>query len=294
MSKVALVVMAAGMASRYGGEKQVEGMGPHGEILLEYSIHDAMRAGFDKVVFIIKPGMAEKMREICGNRLEKSIEVRYAEQDFSSIPAFYPVPKERVKPFGTVHAVLCAQEYLSEPFAVINADDYYGVESFQQMFDFLNSNAADGSAAMMGYRLKNTVSKNGSVTRGLCAIQNGMLTGVREVKKIRQSEDGGIFEEADAEKRLDPESPVSMNFWGFAPSIFRDMRAYFENFLKHIPEGNLTAECLLPEMVDSLIHSGALRVRVLETEAVWFGVTYRADRENVVRALKKLHDEGVY
>ena len=131
MSKAALVVMAAGMASRYGGEKQVEGMGPHGEILLEYSIHDAMRAGFDKVVFIIKPGMAEKMREICGNRLEKSIEVCYAEQDFSSIPAFYPVPKERVKPFGTVHAVLCAQEYLSEPFAVINADDSYGVESFQ-------------------------------------------------------------------------------------------------------------------------------------------------------------------
>lgn len=294
MSKAALVVMAAGMASRYGGEKQVEGMGPHGEILLEYSIHDAMRAGFDKVVFIIKPGMAEKMREICGNRLEKSIEVCYAEQDFSSIPAFYPVPKERVKPFGTVHAVLCAQKYLSEPFAVINADDYYGVESFQQMFDFLNSGAVEGSAAMMGYRLKNTVSKNGSVTRGLCAIQNGMLTGVREVKKIRQSEDGGIFEEADAEKRLDPESPVSMNFWGFTPSVFRDMRAYFENFLKNIPEGNLTAECLLPEMVDSLIHSGALRVRVLETEAVWFGVTYRADRENVVRALKKLHDEGVY
>lgn len=294
MSKAALVVMAAGMASRYGGEKQVEGMGPHGEILMEYSIHDAMRAGFDKVVFIIKPGMADKMREICGDRLEKQIEVRYAEQDFSSIPAFYRVPEARVKPFGTVHAVLCAQEALSEPFAVINADDYYGVESFRQMFDFLVSEAGEGSAAMMGYRLKNTVSKNGDVTRGLCAIQDGMLTGVREVKKIRQRADGSIFEEGEAESRLDPESPVSMNFWGFSTSIFRDMRDYFERFLRKIPQDSLTAECLLPEMVDVLIRSGSLRVRVLETDAAWFGVTYRADRENVARALKRLHDEGVY
>lgn len=294
MSKAALVVMAAGMASRYGGDKQVEGMGPHGEILLEYSIHDAMRAGFDKVVFIIKPGMQEKIRDICGKRLEKKIEVRYAEQDFSSIPAFYRVPAERIKPFGTVHAVLCAEEALSEPFAVINADDYYGVESFWQMFEFLIHDAEKGAAAMMGYRLKNTVSPSGSVTRGICAIENGMLSGVREVKKICLRENGRIFEEAVPPVELDPESPVSMNFWGFSTDVFSDMRDYFSAFLKSVPQGNITAECLLPEMVDALIKNGKLRVRVLETEAAWFGVTYRADRAHVQQALKALHDRGIY
>ena len=294
MSNAALVVMAAGMASRYGSDKQTEGMGPNGEILLEYSIHDAMRAGFDKVVFIIKRGMREKIRTICGSRLEKEIQVCYAEQDFDSIPAFYKVPAERVKPFGTVHAVLCAEKCLNEPFAVINADDYYGVESFQQMYAYLQSDAKKGHAAMMGYRLKNTVSPSGSVTRGLCQIEGGFLKSVREVKKISLRADGKICEEKEPPEELNPESPVSMNFWGFSTDIFSDMRAYFEDFLGNIPEGNLKAECLLPEMVDHLVREGRLSVRVLETEATWFGVTYQADRENVQKALKKLHDQGIY
>ena len=222
------------------------------------------------------------------------MEVCYAEQDFSSIPSFYSVPKDRVKPFGTVHAVLCAESFVHEPFAVINADDYYGVESFQQMYDFLIADAKQGSAAMMGYRLKNTVSPSGSVTRGLCSIENGMLRGVREVRKINLHADGKIFEEAEEPGILNPESPVSMNFWGFSPAIFLKMRNYFEDFLKNIPQENITAECLLPEMVDALIHLNQLQVRVLETEATWFGVTYRADRENVRAALKCLHDQGIY
>lgn len=294
MSNAALVVMAAGMASRYGGDKQTEGMGPNGEILLEYSIHDAMRAGFDKVVFIIRRGMKEKIRAICGQRLEEKIEVRYAEQNFDSIPPFYTIPQARVKPFGTVHAVLCAEKCLNEPFAVINADDYYGVESFQQMYAFLRKDAKKGSAAMMGYRLRNTVSPSGSVTRGLCEIQNGFLKTVREVRKISLCAEGKIYEEAETPIELNPESPVSMNFWGFSPDIFPDMRAYFECFLRNIPADNIKAECLLPEMVDNLLREGKLRVRVLETEATWFGVTYQADRENVQKALKKLHDQGIY
>ena len=167
MKRAALVVMAAGRASRYGGNKQIEGMGPHGEILMEYSIYDAIRAGFTKVVFVIKPEMQERMQEICGDRIARQIDVRYAHQDFSSIPPVYTVPAERVKPFGTVHAVLCALEHIDEPFAVINADDYYGVESFAQMYAFLTTRCSAGRAAMMGYQLKNTVSKNGTVTRGI-------------------------------------------------------------------------------------------------------------------------------
>ncbi len=294
MSKAALVIMAAGMASRYGSEKQVEGMGPNGEILLEYSVHDAKRAGFDKAVFIIRPGMREKIRAICGRRLESEIEVCYAEQDFASIPSFYKIPEGRVKPFGTVHAVLCARAFVKEPFAVINADDYYGVESFRQMYDFLVGGMGENQAAMMGYRLKNTVSPSGSVTRGLCAIENGMLTGVREVRKISLREDGTIFEETQTPRILDPESPVSMNFWGFSQDIFPCMQNHFERFLKNIQSGDIAAECLLPEMVDTLIRKGKLSVRVLETEATWFGVTYRADREKVRAALKSLHERGIY
>lgn len=291
MKRAALVVMAAGMASRYGGNKQIEGMGPNGEILMEYSICDAIRAGFTKVVFIIKPEMLDRMRELCGDRLEKRIEVCYAFQDFTSVPDVYRVPEERVKPFGTVHAALCARPYIKEPFAVINADDYYGVESFAQMYAFLTGD--EGCAAMMGYCLGNTVSRNGSVTRGICRVENGMLAGVREVKKIGVAEDGSIVDLSDG-GRLDEDAPVSMNFWGFRESVFADMDAAFRAFLTGIEEGDLTAEYLLPVLVDELIRGGRLSVRVLPTKAIWFGVTYREDRPAVAAALKALHDAGIY
>lgn len=296
MNRAALVVMAAGMASRYGGNKQIEGMGPHGEILMEYSIRDAIRAGFTKVVFIIKPEMLERMKQICGDRFSREIEVCYAFQDFSSIPSFYEIPEARVKPFGTVHAVLCARPYIREPFAVVNADDYYGVESFAQMYGFLSGSHGAARAAMMGYQLKNTVSKNGTVTRGICQVEGGRLSSVREVKKISLLPDGRIVNasDPDALEVLDPEAPVSMNFWGFSQEIFPVMDGAFERFLKQIQPGDVTAEYLLPVFVDQQIRAGTLDVTVLPTAAIWFGVTYKEDRPAVAEALRKLHDAGVY
>lgn len=293
MKKAALVVMAAGMASRYGGNKQIEGMGPHGEILMEYSIFDAIRAGFTKVVFVIKPEMLDRMKEICGDRLSRQIEVEYAFQDFSSIPSFYAIPEGRVKPFGTVHAVLCALDKLSEPFAVINADDYYGVESFSQMYEFLTARSAPDQAAMMGYQLRNTVSKNGTVTRGICRVDEDRLVGVREVKRIALRPDGTIIDE-DHDEILPPDASVSMNFWGFSHEIAASMRDAFENFLHRASDDDLTCEYLLPVFVDQMIQSSRLSVTVLPTPAIWFGVTYKQDRPHVVSALAELHARGVY
>ena len=291
-----LVVMAAGMASRYGGNKQITGMGPNNEILLEYSVCDAMRAGFNKVVFIIRPDMLDAMKRICGDKLAKKIKVEYAFQDYSSLPGWYAVPEGRTKPFGTVHAVLCARDCVKEPFAVINADDYYGVDSFQKMHDFLVANADPSKAAMVGYRLKNTVSIHGAVTRGVCKVVDGRMVDVDEVAKIRLYEDGRIADTSAGEpgRDLDPDSLVSMNFWGFQPAIFDQMQAYFEEFLKAADPADIKAECLLPVMVDCLLKRGSITVDMLETEAVWFGVTYQEDRPLVQQALLELHAKGVY
>ena len=291
-----LVVMAAGMASRYGGNKQIAGMGPNGEILLEYSVFDAIRAGFTKVVLIIRPDMLDAVKQICGDRRSRKIRVEYAFQDYASLPAWYAVPEGRVKPYGTVHAVLCARDRVAEPFAVINADDYYGVDSFRQMREFLAGGGGAERAAMVGYRLKNTVSIHGAVTRGICRVVDGRMADVREVQKIRLYLDGRIADTSAGEpgRALDPESLVSMNFWGFQPAIFDAMQRYFEAFLRAADPGDPKAECLLPVMVDSLLRAGDIRVDVLRTDAVWFGVTYQEDRPLVQRALAELHAEGVY
>ena len=291
-----LVVMAAGKASRYGGNKQITGMGPNNEILLEYSVCDAIRAGFNKVVFIIRPDMLDAVKQICGDKLSKKIEVDYAFQDYSSLPAWYAVPEGRVKPFGTVHAVLCARSCVKEPFAVINADDYYGVDSFQKMHDFLVGDAEPSRAAMVGYRLKNTVSIHGAVTRGVCKVVDGRMVDVDEVAKIRLYPDGRIADTSAGEpgRDLDPEALVSMNFWGFQPAVFDAMQAYFEDFLKAADPADIKCECLLPVMVDSLLKADKLTVDMLQTDSVWFGVTYQEDRPLVQRALAELHAEGVY
>ena len=291
-----LVVMAAGMASRYGGNKQITGMGPNGEILLEYSVCDAIRAGFSKVVFIIRPDMLDAVKRICGDKLAKKIQVEYAFQDYSSLPAWYQVPEGRTKPFGTVHAALCARACVNEPFAIINADDYYGVDSFQKMHDYLVASSDPSRAAMVGYRLKNTVSIHGAVTRGVCKVENGRMVDVDEVAKIRLYEDGRIADTSGGEpgRDLDPNALVSMNFWGFQPAIFDQMQAYFEEFLKAADPADIKAECLLPVMVDALLKRDKLTVDMLETEAVWFGVTYQEDRPLVQQALLELHAKGVY
>ena len=291
-----LLIMAAGLGSRYGGNKQIDRIGPNGEILMEYSIHDAVEAGFDKVVFVIRRSMEALFREMIGDKVARKVKVEYAFQDYSSLPDWYKVPEGRTKPFGTVHAVLCARDCVKEPFAVINADDYYGVDSFQKMHDFLVSSAEPGRAAMVGYRLKNTVSIHGAVTRGICRVADGRMADVDEVSKIRLYPDGRIADTSTGEPGadLDPDALVSMNFWGFQPAMFDTMQAYFQDFLRAADPADLKAECLLPVMVDRLLKSGRISVDVLETEAVWFGVTYQEDRPMVQQALKALHEQGVY
>ncbi len=291
-----LLIMAAGMGSRYGGNKQVDGLGPNGEILMEYSIYDAIRAGFDKVVFVIKPGMKETLASICGDSIAKKVKVDYAFQDFSSVPSFYHIPEERTKPFGTVHAVLVARDYIDQPFAVINADDYYGVSAFSTIYEKLQTLAPEGEATMVGYQLQNTVSKNGTVSRGVCHAVNGNLDKVVETLKIKLCENGEIRDIGAGEpgELLDPLAPVSMNFWGFTPWIFGKLEEYFATFLKGLAPDAIKAECLLPVFVDKLMHEGELTVPMLTTDAVWFGVTYKEDKPFVQAELRKLHESGVY
>lgn len=287
--KTTLLIMAAGLGSRYGGDKQVDGVGPHGEMLMQYSIYDAVAAGFDKLVFVIKPAYKVIIDKLCDGL--SGVEVACVYQDFDSIPAFYKVPPDRVKPFGTVHAVLSASCVIDEPFAVINADDFYGRDAFIKLHERLIS-IAPGEGAMVAYRLKNTVSLNGSVTRGICLVEDGALASVKETYSIVVDKDGVI---SDGEGGvLYGESLVSMNMWGFHASVLENMKEEFDAFLRTIPDGDIRAEYALPTMVDKLISCGKLRVDVLSTDAVWFGVTYREDRDYVAGELKKLHESGAY
>jgi dTDP-glucose pyrophosphorylase len=301
--KTTLVIMAAGMGSRYGGSKQVDGLGPNNEILMEYSIYDAIRAGFNKVVFIIKPDMKALMEDICGRRVAamkakdgSTVEVAYAFQDFSSVPAWYRIPAERVKPFGTAHAVLCARDVVHEPFAVINADDYYGTDAFSVIYVELCRLPAEGAGTMVGYRVDKTVSANGTVTRGVCETENGRLTKIVETFKIKLYPNGDIrdVENGEDSPLIPPETPVSMNFWGFTPWIFEKLEAYFDSFLKNLPAENIKGECLLPSLVGELIDRGEMTVSVLRSGARWFGVTYKEDKPAVQEELRRLHDAGVY
>ena len=301
--KAALVIMAAGMGSRYGGNKQVDGLGPNGEILMEYSIYDAIRAGFNKVVFIIKPDMKELMEDLCGRRIAQmkandgsSVEVAYAFQDFSSVPSWYKIPAERVKPFGTAHAVLCARDVVKEPFAVINADDYYGADAFPTIYNELCKLPEKGAATMVGYRVDKTVSENGTVTRGVCQTENGKLTKIVETFKIKLYPNGDIrdIENGEDSPLIPPETPVSMNFWGFTPWIFEKLEQFFTDFLKNLAADNIKGEALLPTLVGELIDKNELTVSVLHSNARWFGVTYKEDKPAVQAELKKLHDAGVY
>lgn len=295
-----LVIMAAGIGSRYGGNKQTDGVGPHGEILMEYGVYDAVRAGFDKVVFIIKPDMRELMERLCGRMAAglrtadgRPVEVCYAYQDSTSLPAWYTAPEGRTKPFGTAHAVLCTRELVHEPFCVINADDYYGVDAYRTMYSALRTIPAEGAAAMVGYMLRNTVTAHGTVSRGVCHVKDGCLTDIHETLKIALLPDGTIRDEASG-VTLEGDAVVSMNFWGFMPSIFQELEAYFDHFLRCEAGDNIKAECLLPGMVGDLLEQGRLEVSVLHSADRWFGMTYHEDRQAVAAELQKLHAGGVY
>ncbi len=299
-----LVIMAAGLGSRYGtGCKPIEGVGPAGEILLEYAVYDAVRAGFSKFVFIIKDDMRQFMETLCSGSLSHlttkdgaPIEIVCVYQGFDSLPAFYTVPEGRTKPYGTTHATLCAKDVVNEPFAIIGADDYFGKEGFHEVYRELKKLSSAGEACMVGYRLKNTISEKGSVTRGICREENGLLTEVVETYKILACPDGVIRAEAESDNPypLDPDSLVSMNFWGCHPSVFTIMEEYFADFLRKLPPDDLKSECLLPVMFDNLIKSSKVSVKVLQSGDKWFGMTYAADRPKVAEELQKLHDAGVY
>ncbi len=293
-----LLVMAAGMGSRFGGNKQIAKVGPNGELLLHYSIYDAHKAGFDKVVFVIKRAMEEEFRALMAGSIPADMEVHYAFQEFDSLPGGFIPPEGRVKPYGTVHAVLAAKDVIDEPFAVINADDYYGQDAFTTMADSLRRmQGKENTASMVAYCLKNTVSENGSVTRGVCEKDEaGNLLKVTETYGIKPFPDGTIRDvhHDEAGIILDAEALVSMNFWGLTPWFFgaaeRDLIAFLQS-----GEGDpIKKECVLPVEIDRLMHTDGLTVEVLQTDAVWFGVTYLADQEYVAGELRKLHARGVY
>ncbi|MBR3694144.1 MAG: nucleotidyltransferase [Erysipelotrichales bacterium] len=302
MDKTTIVIMAAGLGSRYGGEKQVDGLGPNNEVLMDYSIYDALAAGFNKVVFIIKKSMYESFKRQVGDRVAKKAEVHYVFQELDSmIPEWYEVPAERSKPFGTAHCLLCARDVVNEPFCVFNADDYYGPHSFQSMYEFLhnldNSNKDIKDYSMVGYKLENTISDNGTVTRGICKTNDhNELTQCIETYKIMKFDDGTIRDiNFNPEGDIIPnDNPVSMNFWGLTPEFFDFLEEFFHEFLRNLTEADLKKECLLPGAVDSYMKAGKCRVHVLTCDSKWFGVTYQEDRPSVVARLKELHDNGTY
>lgn len=298
----ALVIMAAGMGSRYGGNKQIDGVGPNNEILMEYSIFDAVRAGFDKIVLIIKPDIKDLIANIVERTInkincdyQKQVKIEYVFQDFEKLPAFYHVPESRKKPLGTLHAVLCTKDVVTEPFCVINADDYYGVDAYKIIYEELMRMPKSGRATMVGYKVKNTVTEYGTVSRGVCNVQNGNLISVKETLKIKLFSDGKIADICEEPyQELNPDTIVSMNFWGFSSSCYTDMSAYFENWLMGLQPDDIKSECYLPSYVCNQIDDGKLSVSVLNSSDKWFGMTYHEDRENVVATLKELHENGTY
>ena len=299
MKKTALVIMAAGIGSRFGkGIKQLAPLGPNGEIIMEYSIHDALEAGFNKVVFIIRKDIEEEFKEIIGDKIEKITEVEYAFQSLDDLPGDFKKPEDRTKPWGTGQAVLAARKVLSEPFAVINADDYYGKEAYVKVHDYLvQEQPEDGMLhiCMAGFRLGNTLSDNGSVTRGVCHIEDGKLTGVTETHDIFKTETGAEARYADGSvKELDVNCLVSMNMWGLTPAFMETLEKGFVDFLGNLGDNAAKKEYLLPEVVDHLIKAEAAKVDVLDTKDTWFGVTYQEDKEIVRAAFKELSEKGVY
>lgn len=301
MKDTALVIMAAGIGSRFGGGiKQLEPVGPNGEIIMDYSIHDAMEAGFNKVIFIIRRDLEKDFKEIIGHRIEKLLPVEYAYQELEDLPDGYEVTPGRTKPWGTGQAVLSIKGMADGPFLVINADDYYGREGFRRIHEYMaehmDSQSEIYDICMGGFVLSNTLSDNGTVTRGVCQVDgDGCLTNVTETYNIQMKEDGlHATDESGAPVTISPSQPVSMNMWGLPASFIQELEKGFPVFLDSLKEGDIKSEYLLPKIIDNLVQNKKAKVTVLDTPDKWFGVTYREDKQAVTDAIRELIRSGVY
>ena len=300
MKKPVLVIMAAGMGSRYGGLKQIDPVDKEGHIIMDFSIYDAKRAGFEKVVFIIKKAIEKEFKAGIGDRISQYMDVEYVYQELDTLPEGFEVPEGRVKPFGTGHAILSCKDVVDGPFAVINADDYYGVHAFQEIYNYLTENEDDEKYhyAMVGYILSNTLTENGYVSRGICEMdKDAFLTGITERTHIEQRDMGVQFTEDDGKTWEDiaADSIVSMNMFGFTASMLKELECRFPEFLeKGLKENPMKCEYFLPSVVSDLIEEDKADVKVLRSEDRWYGITYKEDKEAVVSAVQKLKDTGVY
>lgn len=292
-----LVIMAAGMGSRFGGLKQVEPVGPNGEFILDYSIYDAIKAGYTKIVFIIKKENYDLFRKTVGRRIEDKIKVEYAFQRIEDVPDFVSIPKERVKPWGTSHAILSAKDFVNEPFTVINADDFYGYEPYKKLYNFFKENKSDDEYAMIGYRASNTMSKNGSVKRGVCKKDgNNHLISLTE-SSLEYVDDKIIATPLDdtiEEFEIDKDNLVSMNIWGFRPNIFSYLEDEMTDFFKNHKDDLDKCEFLIPDSVFKRIKEDKIKVNVLDTLEKWYGVTYKEDKKDLVFAINKMIEDGKY
>lgn len=296
MQRPALVIMAAGMGSRFGGLKQIEPVDEQGHSIMDFSLFDAYRAGFRNIVFVIKPEMEELFREKIGTRMEQHFHVDYVYQTIDKLPDGYTVPEGRVKPWGTGHAVLCCRDVVQGPFAVINADDFYGPSAFAAIYDYLVSNTNPNRYAMVGYRVGNTVTEHGSVSRGVCRVEDGMLVDIVERSKIFKRDGGAAYtEDGETFVTLPGDTLVSMNMWGFTHEMMEQLNDRFPAFLdERMPVDPQKCEYFLPFVVDEQIKQGQAGVQVLPCEEVWYGVTYREDLEGVRAAIAGMKDNGIY
>lgn len=295
--KPTLLVLAAGMGSRYGGLKQMDGVGPNGEAILDYSVTDAIRAGFGKVVFVIRQSFADDFKKVFNKEhFKNQIEVEYVFQELDKLPEGFSVPEGREKPWGTNHAILMAKDVINEPFAIINADDFYGADAFRVISDYLSQlDNSKGNYCMVGYKLENTLSENGSVSRGVCETDaEGLLQGMTERTAISRTANGIEYKDTDGSMHpLASDATVSMNLFGFTPDYFGESEKLFVTFLKEKGQ-EMKSEYYIPYAVNTFIANGYAKMKVLKTTAQWFGVTYKEDRPSVVARLKELHDQGIY
>ena len=295
MEKPTLVILAAGMGSRYGGLKQIDTVGNNGESIIDFSIYDAKEAGFEKVVLIIRKEHEEAFRKCLTDKVSKHMEVEFAYQDMYDIPEGIKVPEGREKPWGTTHALLACRNIVKGPFAICNADDFYGKDAYRVIYNYLKNEISDDNYGMVGYLCNNTLTDNGTVTRGVCENTDGYLSKIVEVQKIARKDGKPVYEDNGEWKELDPNTLVSMNFWGFTPKIFEECEVLFKDFIgEAVKENPMKCEHVIPTAIGTLVKENKCKVKMLSSKDEWFGVTYKEDKPSVVAKIQKMKDDGIY